>query len=316
MARDDWNSFPPSLPKLPPPEHGVRVKDIGATWWGEHWVRALERLGPAYRGRLARGRSYARGGRVHDLAVVNGVVTASVTGTDLYSVRLSLKPLGDRVWEEAIRAMAAKARFAAQLLAGEMPRGIEQAFVAARASLFPVRAADLRTKCSCPDSANPCKHIAAVHYVLADAFDRDPFLLFELRGATKDTVLSALRALRAAEHDAASGERTPGPDVARTPPRRRGVELEATSADAYDAFRGPVDTLRFRIAESARGGAMLRYLGPPPGWSLASEFPDLVQPMITEAARAARDIALANEPTSSTSSAGAAPPDSPRPSRP
>jgi uncharacterized Zn finger protein len=315
MAREgDWNSFPPSLPKLPPPEHGVRVKDIGATWWGEHWVRALERLGPAYRGRLARGRSYARGGRVHDLAVVNGVVTASVTGTDLYAVRLSLKPLEDRVWEEAIRAMAAKARFAAQLLAGEMPRGIEQAFVAARASLFPVRAADLRTKCSCPDSANPCKHIAAVHYVLADAFDRDPFLLFELRGATKDTVLSALRALRAGEADV--GGRDPGADVARRPERRRGVELEATSPDTYDAFRGPVDTLRFRIAESARGGAMLRYLGPPPRWSLDGAFVDLVQPAITEAARAAREIALANEPASSTSSAGAAPPDSPRPSRP
>ncbi|MGH7267107.1 MAG: SWIM zinc finger family protein, partial [Candidatus Rokuibacteriota bacterium] len=187
MARDDsrwWDFYPPSGPKLPPPEHGIRVAKIGATWWGERWVEALARLGESYAARLRRGRGYARQGRVHDLAVAGGEVTASVTGSrpTPYRVTLTLRPLPDRAWDRATRAMAEKARFAAALLGGEMPREIDEAFAAAGGSLFPARRADLRAACTCPDDANPCKHIAAVHYVLGEAFDRDPFLLFELRG--------------------------------------------------------------------------------------------------------------------------------------
>src|SRR5262249_40254416 len=184
----------------------------------------------------------------------------SVSGTDRYAVRLALQRLDDRAWEQAIRAMAGKARFAAQLLAGEMPRRIEEAFMAARATLFPARAADLRTECSCPDSANPCKHIAAVHYVLGDAFDRDPFLLFELRGRSKDQVLGALRALREAKR---GGRRRVAAAAPREPQPRRGVDLE-TTPEAYDAFRASLDDLRFRIVEPPREGAALAHLGPPP----------------------------------------------------
>jgi uncharacterized Zn finger protein len=292
MARD-WRNLPPLAPPLPPPEHGIRVQQIGATWWGELWVEALMRLGRRYRGRLERGRTYARGGRVHDLVVKGNVVTAAVTGSDLYQVTLALRPLGDRVWHQAIRAMAGKARFAAQLLGGEMPHGIDDAFATARASLFPMHATDLRTECTCPDAANPCKHIAALHYVLADAFDRDPFLLFDLRGRSKDVVLGELRALRsgtAAPRGRARAEGT------REPARRRGVPLDGIAPSDYDAFRAPVDDLRFRIAERAREGAGLRHLGLPPGWSLDAGFADLVEPAVARAASTAREVALAAPP--------------------
>jgi len=266
---------------------------VGVTWWGEHWVTALSRFGRGYAGRLARGRNYAQGGRVHDLAVRDGVVTASVTGTDRYTVRLALQRLDDRAWDQAIRAMAGKARFAAQLLAGEMPRRIEEAFMAARATLFPARASDLRTECSCPDSANPCKHIAAVHYVLGDAFDRDPFLLFELRGRSKDQVLGALRALREGRRTARRG---PVREVVREAQPRRGVDPEAMAPEAYDAFRASLDDLRFRIVEPVRESAALAHLGTPPGWSLPMDFAAVIQPTITRAAGAARTMALESEP--------------------
>jgi hypothetical protein len=102
----------------------------------------------------------------------------------------------DKVWNAAISNMAAEARFAAELLAGRMPQDIDTVFVSAKCSLFPRKSHDLETDCSCPDWANPCKHVAAVHYVLGEAFDRDPFLLFELRGRSREQVLNELSRLR------------------------------------------------------------------------------------------------------------------------
>jgi uncharacterized Zn finger protein len=93
--------------------------------------------------------------------------------------------------------LAGQAIFAAQLLNGEMPADIGQVFDAVKVSLFPVSRGDLKTDCSCPDWANPCKHIAAVYYLMGERFDADPFLLFELRGRSKDEVITALRERRA-----------------------------------------------------------------------------------------------------------------------
>src|SRR5437588_12759165 len=93
--------------------------------------------------------------------------------------------------------MASQAIFAAKLLAGEMPQDIEEAFSAVQISLFPLATTDLDTDCSCPDWANPCKHIAAVYYLLAERFDEDPFLIFKLRGRTKEQIIQVLREKRA-----------------------------------------------------------------------------------------------------------------------
>lgn len=289
----DWRGsyYPPAPPKLRPPEHGIKVRKFGTTWWGQRWIGALERFGWEYSARLGRGRSYARQGRVHDLTVKDGVVTARVTGSrpTPYRVTLRLTPLADRVWERAIRAMAEKAVFAARLLSGEMPREIDEAFRSSRASLFPEREKDLATDCTCPDWANPCKHVAAVHYVLGEAFDRDPFLLFELRGRSKATVLVALRRLRAASGDA---------PVSREPeaaPAR--VTLKGIAADQYETFRQRVDDLRFHIGVPAAEGAVLRQLGAPSSWRLAPTPRDLLQPAVARAAELARELALGAEPS-------------------
>src|SRR5205085_4161080 len=107
------------------------------------------------------------------------------------------KRLSDAEWDRVIDAMAAEAIYAARLLSGEMPEQIEDVFSAAGTTLFPAQEGDMRTRCTCPDWANPCKHIAAVHYLLGERFDQDPFLMFQLRGRSQEEIVAALRARRA-----------------------------------------------------------------------------------------------------------------------
>lgn len=298
MGRGDWGwggYYPPAPPKLPPPERGIKVRKFGSTWWGQRWIQALERFGWEYSARLGRGRSYARQGRVHDLTVTDGVVSARVTGSrpTPYRVTIRLAPLTDRIWDAAIKAMASRAVFAARLLSGEMPREIDDAFRTRRATLFPEREKDLATECTCPDWANPCKHVAAVHYVLGEAFDHDPFLLFELRGRAKSAVLAALRLHRAAaRHPAAPGAGEP--DQAPT-----SITLRRIAPGRYDAFRERVGELRFHIGTPAAEGAVLRQLGAPPSWRLSETPRDLLQAVVTSAAALARELALGATPAGS-----------------
>src|SRR6266446_2653864 len=193
-----WDYYEPSRPiKV---EGGIKTKsergDIGSTWWSKRWIGVLESFNMG--ARLTRGRSYARQGQVLSIDVQPGIVKAKVQGSrpKPYDVQIRLKPLSDQDWEKVTEAMAAQALFAAKLLAGEMPTNIEEAFAVVHLSLFPTAARELDTDCSCPDWANPCKHIAAVYYLLAERFDEDPFLIFKLRGRTKDEIIQALREKR------------------------------------------------------------------------------------------------------------------------
>ena len=290
MSRwDRWDRYPKRPPRRPPPERGIKVKKIGATWWGQRWIESLEQLSLGYTNRLARGRTYARAGRVHDLEVAPGRVTAKVTGSRStpYQVTLSLAALDAAAWDKAIAAMAERALFAAELLAGQMPKEIDEAFRATGRSLFPAEAKDLQTACSCPDWANPCKHVAATHYVLGDAFDRDPFLLFELRGRGKDAVLGALRVLRAGGDGAAAAT------VAAAPREEiPTVSLAGYAAEDYERPRGPAAHLRFRIEPPASPAALLRQLGAPPTWSLEESPAEVFGPPSQAASALARELAL------------------------
>jgi uncharacterized Zn finger protein len=166
-------------------------------WWATRWIEALERLMDS--GRLSRGRSYARKGQVLAVDETNSGIAARVQGSRRtpYRVTIQVASLTDDQWDQVIVVLAEQAIFTAQLLAGEMPQEIEEVFKSAGVSLFPARRSDLVTYCSCPDQANPCKHIAATHYILGERFDEDPFLLFHLRGRTQEQILQALRQRRA-----------------------------------------------------------------------------------------------------------------------
>lgn len=293
----DWESrFPPYQPKRPPPEHGIRMKKAGTTWWGQRWIEALEQVLGGDARRLERGRTYARAGRAHDVVVRDGAVTAMVTGSrpQPYEVRIALSQLDGARWQAAIAGMAAKAQFSAELLAGQMPAAIDEVFVAAGASLFPRERADLVTSCSCPDWGDPCKHVAATHYVLGEALDRDPFVLFELRGKSRDEVLGALRAARGAAtaEGAAAPEPAPGHARATSDAEVPRVTLEL-SADAYDRPRAPLPPLAFSFDEPRAQGALLRQLGAPPTWRAEESPAASFEGWIREAARVARRLALA-----------------------
>lgn len=175
-------------------------------WWAQRWIAALERLVDS--GRLSRGRSYARKGQVLSIDETKDGVAARVQGSMRTPYRISIKinHLTDAEWDKVIDALAEQAIFTAQLLAGEMPQDIEQAFERAKVSLFPSRRGDLETDCSCPDYSNPCKHIAAAHYILGERFDEDPFLIFRLRGRTQEQVMQELRKRRAGNDETAEDE--------------------------------------------------------------------------------------------------------------
>ena len=285
-----WNDdrFPQYSPKKPPPAQGIKVKKPGTTWWGQHWIEALERVLQGDSGRLARGRTYARAGRVHDLSIKNGKVKAKVTGSRApYAISIALPQLSEPVWQAASAFMAEKAEFAALLLNDEMPRQIDEAFQAANASLFPKTRADLKTSCDCPDYGDPCKHIAAVHYVLGDALDRDPFLLFELRGRTR---ARALEALRAARHGSSpTHEATLSPAIDEKPPS---VALEKLTAKSYDAAPVPLPALSFSFEPPPAHASVLRQLGAPSSWNRDSPPIETLAPLVQNAAAAARRLAL------------------------
>lgn len=199
-----WGWYPKPKPRRP--ANGIKAQtqrgQFGKTWWASKWIDALEHIVDP--GRLSRGRSYARSGQVLNLDIKPGRVDSRVQGSrpSPYKVQIEIKPLSDKDWERVADAMAAQAIFAAKLLSGEMPQNIEEAFAAAKVHLFPASKDDLQTECSCPDWSNPCKHIAAVYYLLGEQFDADPFLLFRLRGKNKDEIMAMLRARRTAAEPA------------------------------------------------------------------------------------------------------------------
>lgn len=181
-------------------KNGIKIKskrgDIGENWWSKRWIEVLESFGMG--ARLGRGRRYARMGQVASISIKKGKVVANVQGSRSkpYRVTIGLKPLSGKDWEKVEEVMSSRAIFAAKLLAGEMPINIEEAFSKCKVPLFPVKKKDLETDCSCPDWANPCKHIAAVYFILAERFDEDPFLIFRLRGKEKTELIASLKRKR------------------------------------------------------------------------------------------------------------------------
>jgi len=264
-----WHFYEPAKPKEV--KNGIKAKSkrgcIGETWWSKRFVSILESFDLG--ARLTRGRSYARKGQVISIDVQPGVVRAKVQGTfsTPYDIKIELKPLSEAQWDMAIEAMAGKAVFAARLLSGEMPQNIEEAFRDAGVSLFPEKKRDLETDCSCPDWSNPCKHIAAVYYLLAEQFDADPFLIFKLRGRTKEEILKALRERRAAgaaEEEAVAVLAS----VASEPPAalssQEGSKVLEKCLDSFWQAGEGLSSIEVRPRPPAVEGGVLKRLGDAP----------------------------------------------------
>ncbi len=196
----------------------TRRGGFGQSWWAKRWIAVLESFNIG--ARLGRGRSYARRGQVVSIATTKGSVTAAVQGSRAkpYGVAITVKTLSGPEWGKILKALSEQVIFAAKLLAGEMPENIEDVFNAQKISLFPQKLKDLKTSCSCPDWSNPCKHIAAVYYLLGEEFDRDPFLIFKLRGMDRDELVKGLGHAHAAgtKQGKKSGTRIEKPEAEST----------------------------------------------------------------------------------------------------
>jgi uncharacterized Zn finger protein len=253
---NDWGWYKPR-PRIQA-KGGIKAQSkrgsFGETWWGKRWVATLESFDIG--ARMGRGRSYARNGSVLSIDITSGEIKAKVQGSypQPYKISIKLKTLPASDWRKVADALSAQALYAAKLLAGEMPAEIEETFKTAGLALFPTKSRDLETDCSCPDWSNPCKHIAAVYYLIGEEFDRDPFLLFKLRGMEREAFLKLL------------GSVTPAAEsLEESAPALPPEPLKAATEDFWHGLPLPEDFLGTPLVPPVNA-ALLQRLGNFPFW--------------------------------------------------
>jgi uncharacterized Zn finger protein len=276
-----YEYFPPSRPRTA--KGGIRAQSqrggFGESWWAKRWIAVLE--GFQIGARLQRGRNYARRGQVLSIDIGKGHISAQVQGSRPapYKIAIKVKPLAKQAWTKVAEAVSSQAVFASKLLGGEMPHEIDEVFRGAGLSLFPERHKDLETGCSCPDWSNPCKHIAAVYYLLGEEFDRDPFLIFKMRGMIREEFLALLGESGVKERAVAAAEMLPPEPLpsAPTPFWAAGAIPEDLAGEA-----------QVRPA----GAALPRRLGKFPLWRGSQGFFEFLEAVYTRgSAQAAETLA-------------------------
>lgn len=227
----------------------------GRQWWARRWIQSIEALGLGER--LPRGRHLARSGAVDELHLVPGAVTARLAAArgESFDVAVSMPPISRADWDRLQGILSRRALFAARLLSGEMPEGIEEAFAEAGLSLFPERTGELAVECTCGDLLPACRHAAAVLYLLSERFDHDPFQILLFRGRGREELLEELRRLWAQEGGGAAPVAPAEPDEA----------WQEEAVHSYGRLRGDLERLRPRIHPPVIPEAVLLRLGPPPG---------------------------------------------------
>lgn len=298
----DYGYFPPSRPRIV--KGGIKAQSkrgtFGESWWAKRWIAVLE--GFNIGARLGRGRSYARRGQVLSIDIGKGTVKAKVQGSRPrpYEITISVKALSAADWKRLATTLSHQAIFAAKLLAGEMPQDIEKAFKEVGLSLFPERLKDLETECSCPDWSNPCKHIAAVYYLLGEEFDRDPFLIFKLRGGSREELVRLLgapgkkpiRDRRLKTGDRRSGNR----NAYGLPSPASGLQslVEPLPSDISQFWGGDSlsDDLFGEIRIPPLPAALPKRLGSFPFWRGEQRFLEAVEPIYTQASPRGMDLFL------------------------
>lgn len=270
MAWDYGSFFPKSRPRQA--KGGIKSQskrgEFGKSWWARRWIAVLESF--EIGARLARGRTYARKGQVLSVDIKKGKVTSKVQGSETkpYSVSVEVKSLSAKEWDRVVEALNGSAIYAAKLLSGQMPEDIETIFAEVGLSLFPLKQSDLKTNCSCPDWSNPCKHVAAVYYLLGEEFDRDPFLIFRMRGLDREELMSRL------------GEATPSETEPETIEESQPLPVEAAS---FWQGEGVPDDLLGEVDRPPTSAGVLRRLGGFPFWRAGEPLADALEPTYREA---------------------------------
>jgi len=287
-----YDYFRPSIPRSV--KGGIKAQSkrggFGESWWARRWIAVLESFDIG--ARLGRGRSYARNGQVLSIEIEKGEVKAKVQGSRSrpYDIRIHIKTLSAADWRKLAKALSHQAIFLAKLLAGQMPEDIEKAFKGVGLSLFPERLKDLSTNCSCPDWSNPCKHIAAAYYLLGEEFDRDPFLIFKLRGMSREELVGLLDQ---------AGDKT-ATRKAKHKPRlsheeeERALLSEPLTSDVSKFWSGG------SVSDDLLGGALIplapaalpKRLGSFPFWRGEERFLEAIEPIYVQASPLGMNVFL------------------------
>jgi uncharacterized Zn finger protein len=232
-------------------------------WWSRRWLEMLERTGAGFAQRLERGRYFARKGVVQELAVEPGRITARIrdSRTHPFRAEVTVPTFSDEQWERATTELAVELRFTAQLLDGQLPEDVDDALRPAGVSLFP-DVTEVTGSCTCAESRMPCKHLAALHYAFAAELDRDPFLLLQLRGRDRDTVLAGIRAVRSG---GAVAERRPGV-----------VPLAELAGIPLTTARGDLSAVTVHPERVEDPAVLFEHLGQPPGVSDTAPYERLI----------------------------------------
>lgn len=164
-------------------------RKIARTFWGAAWCANLEAYSD-YANRLPRGRTYARNGSVIDLQIERGRIQALVSGSSLYEVEVTIRPLARKRWSAIKSQCAGKIDSMVELLQGSMSRGVMEVVTRKGEGLFPAPR-EISLDCSCPDWATMCKHLAAVLYGVGARLDHEPEMLFTLRGVEATELIAA-----------------------------------------------------------------------------------------------------------------------------
>ena len=297
----DFSYYPPATPIAV--KGGIKAQSqrgkFSQNWWAERWIKTLESFNVG--ARLGRGRSYALKGQVRSIDIQKGIVTAKVQGTRRkpYNITISIKTLSQAQWKKLAEVLASQAVFAARLLTGEMPEDIEEAFKQLNLSLFPEKQGDLQTDCSCPDWSNPCKHIAAVYYLLGEEFDRDPFLIFKLRGITREELIELM--------NTASGESVLFTKLDEVPTSDLNEESLTPEPITHDEKcfwdgGGLSDDFFSEVTVPRTAAALPKRLGNFPFWRGEKRFIEAIEPIYSKASELGMDAFLGDFNTSDNES--------------
>ncbi|MCY4316453.1 MAG: SWIM zinc finger family protein [Roseovarius sp.] len=212
------------------------------TWWGNVFLDALDNCMDS--GRLSRGRSYSSPHRLSKFSIHDGTISGTMMGnknphfgvyeTPYYKVEVRLAPLGAPQKKMILDNLGNNANWVAHFIIGEIPAGIDDALSKMGIPLLPRDLRDIKSKCSCPDYAVPCKHVAGIYYHVAGKLDHDPMLLFELRGLKRGQIMDALAKTEIGKALLDDDKTLADSDAARIKPLYPEVEVEHVHADPAD----------------------------------------------------------------------------------
>jgi uncharacterized Zn finger protein len=167
----------------------IQGRKITHTFWGQAWCDHLESFSD-YDNRLPRGRTYVRNGSVCHLDIEKGRISAMVSGSEIYTVEIAIKTLAQQKWKEVKNRCAGQIGSLLELLQGRLSKNVMSVVTDRNKGLFPLPG-EISLKCSCPDWAVMCKHVAAALYGVGARLDEAPELLFLLRGVDHEELISA-----------------------------------------------------------------------------------------------------------------------------